>query len=54
MPVVYKKAAKSKLTISFTGGQQKTLEGQGLDKETTAQLFARNNTIEKIEVEIKI
>ena len=35
VPVVYKKAAKSKLTISFTGGQQKTLEGQGLDKETT-------------------
>ncbi|MEN8812245.1 MAG: hypothetical protein ABF277_02935, partial [Candidatus Arcticimaribacter sp.] len=54
VPVVYKKATESKITISYTDGRQKTLGGQGLDKETTAQLFARNNTIEKIEVEIKI
>jgi hypothetical protein len=54
VPVVYKKTPESKITISFTGGHQKTLGGQGLDKETTTQLFARNNTIEKIEVELEV
>ena len=53
VPIVYKKASDQQISISYTNGQEKTLKGNRLAQETTTQLFARDNTIEKIVVEIK-
>ena len=52
VPIVYKKTSGQQITISYTNGQEKILQGKSLEHETTTQLFARNNTIKKIVVEI--
>ena len=53
VPIVYSKnIGQASIEVSYTGGQQKTLQGSGLDIETTLELFSRNNRIEKIIVSI--
>jgi len=53
VPIVYSKnKGQTSIEVSYTNGQQKTLQGNGLDNETTLELFSRNNSIEKIIVSI--
>ena len=53
VPIVYNKnKGQASIKISYTDGQQKTLKASGLDRETTLELFSRNNIIEKIVVSI--
>ena len=51
VPIVYNKnKGQASIEVSYTNGQQKTLQTRGLDIETTLELFSRNNVIEKIVV----
>ena len=51
VPIVYNKnKGQASIEVSYTNGQQKTLQARGLDIETTLELFSRNNVIEKIVV----
>ncbi len=53
VPIVYSKnKGQAGIEVSYTNGQQKTLPNNGLDSETTLELFGRNNVIEKIVVAI--
>ena len=53
VPIVYNKnKGLASVKISYTDGQQKTLQASGLDRETTLELFSRNNIIKKIVVSI--
>ena len=53
VPIVYRKNnEKDSIDVSYTAGQQKTIQASGLDIETTQELFSRNNIIEKIVVSI--
>ena len=53
VPIIYtKNSSKTSIKVSYTNGQQKTLQTNSLDSETTLELFSRNNVIEKIVVSI--
>ena len=52
--VVYRKAEANKMMVSYTDGTQKHFDGLSLDATTTQALFDRVNSIEKIEVDIKL
>ena len=53
VPIIYSKnKGQASVAVSYTDGRQKTLQARGLDRETTLELFSRNNVIEKIVVSI--
>ena len=52
VPVLYKKGIASSINISFTSGEDLTIEGNSLTTEISALLFNRTNEVQQIEVTI--
>jgi hypothetical protein len=48
MPVVYTKADKDELQVTFTNSDQKVIPGNSLDASLSAQLFGRTGNIRQI------
>ena len=52
VPIIYHLGNNRQLTIEYTDGTKKNIEGTGLSRNITQLLFNRDHSIEKIRVEI--
>ena len=50
VPIIYTKGEQNQIEVTFSNGQQKSLQTSGLDEIITEQLFSRDHSIEKIVV----